>query len=325
MSVVKFDKRLKSILLKRGKVEETVLSRCLRTAEEGNLTLTQVLLEQNVISEPELLTALSEETNIPPINVFQLSPDEGLSQLLPENLASYYGVIPIAKIGSLLTLAVSNPFDILKLDDIQIVTGCDVRPVLSTDVSIKKAIPEIYDRGAKMMQDLLQNAHSPEVDEIKAEELTDMKLDDIEDTETAPVVKLVNLIVFQGIRSKASDIHIEPMEKTLRIRYRIDGGLQESISPPKKKHTVISSRIKIMSGLDSAEKRKPQDGKFQLKIEGRQVDFRVSTLPTIHGEKVVMRILDSSNLTLKLEALGFEEKALTDIREAIAVPYGMLL
>jgi type IV pilus assembly protein PilB len=325
MSVVKFDKRLKSILLKRGKVDETILNNSLRTAEEGNLSLTHVLLEQNAITEFELLTALSEETNIPPINVFKLSPDEGLSQLLPENLASYYGVIPIAKIGTLLTLAVSNPFDILKLDDIQIVTGCDVRPVLSTDVSIKKAIPEIYDRGSKMMQDLLQNAHTPELDEIKAEELKDIKLDDIEDTEQAPVVKLVNLIVFQGIRSKASDIHIEPMEKTLRIRYRIDGVLNESISPPKKMHNVISSRIKIMSGLDIAEKRKPQDGKFQLRIEGRQVDFRVSTLPTIHGEKVVMRILDSSNLTLKLEALGFEEKALVDIREAIAVPYGMLL
>jgi type IV pilus assembly protein PilB len=327
MSVVKFDKRLKSILTKREKVPDDTLKECLRKAEEGSLSLTQVLLDEKAISEPDLLTTLSEETNIPPINVFKLSHDEGLAQLLPENLANYYGVIPIAKVGNLLTLAVSNPFDILKLDDIQIVTGCDIRPVLATDVSIKKAIPEIYNRGAKMVQDLLEGMNTPEVQitETAEESLKDMKLDDIEDAEQAPVVKLVNLIIFQGIRNKASDIHIEPMEKTLRIRYRIDGVLHESISPPKKMQNVISSRIKIMSGLDIAEKRKPQDGKFQLKIEGRQVDFRVSSLPTIHGEKVVMRILDSGNLSLKLDSLGFEEKALADIRAAISVPYGMLL
>ena len=326
MSVVKFDKRLKSILLKRGKIPDTVLAECLRKAEEGNLTLTHVLLEGGVITEPELLTTLSEETNIPPIDVFKLNPDEELMQLLPENLANYYGVIPVAKVGNFITLAVSNPFDILKMDDIQIVTGCDVRPVLSTDVSIKKAVSELYNRGSKMVQDLLENMVHPEV-ELKenAENLQDMKLDNIDAEDQAPVVKLVNLIIIQGIRDKASDIHIEPQEKTLRVRYRMDGVLRESISPPKKMHNPISSRIKIMSGLDIAEKRKPQDGKFQLKIEGRQIDFRVSTLPTIHGEKVVMRILDSSNLTLKLDSLGFEDKALNDMRYAISQPYGMLL
>ncbi|MGH9363469.1 MAG: GspE/PulE family protein, partial [Thermoanaerobaculia bacterium] len=329
MSVVKFDKRLKSILFKRGKVQDEAVNECLRKAEEDGVSLTQVLLDKNAISEPDLLTALCEETNIPPINVFKVSPDEGLCQLLPENLANYYGVIPIAKIANLLTLAVSNPFDILKLDDIQIVTGCDIRPVLSTDVSIKKAIPEIYNRGAKMVEDLLQNMNTPEV-ELKegatgGEELKDFKLDDLDDADEAPVVKLVNLVIFQGIRNKASDIHIEPFEKKLQVRYRVDGVLHEAISPPKKLHNSIASRIKIMSGLDIAEKRKPQDGKFQLKVEGRQIDFRVSTLPTIHGEKVVMRILDSSSLSLKLETLGFEEKALKDIRFAISQPYGMLL
>ncbi len=329
MSVVKFDKRLKSILLKRSKVPQDVLGECVQKAEEGGQSLTQVLLEGNYISESDLLTTLSEETNIPPINVFKLNPDEELTQLLPENLANYYGVIPIAKVGNYLTLAVSNPFDILKLDDIQIVTGCDLRPVLSTDVSIKKAIPEIYNRGSKMVQDLLENMVNPELElrenKDAAESLEEMNLENLDDTDQAPVVKLVNLIIIHGIRGKASDIHIEPMEKYVRVRYRYDGVLQESIRPPKKMQNLIASRIKIMAGLDIAEKRKPQDGKFQLRIEGRQIDFRISTLPTIFGEKVVMRILDSSNLTLKLDALGFEEKALVDIREAINVPYGMLL
>jgi|ERR1041385_1271212 type IV pilus assembly protein PilB len=199
MSVVKFDKRLKSILLKRGKVPEEALGEHLRKAEETGVSLSQILLEGSVITEPELLTTLSEETNIPPIDVFKLNPDDELTQLLPENLANYYGVIPVAKVGNYITLAVSNPFDILKLDDIQIVTGCDVRPVLSTDVSIKKAIPEIYNKGSKVVQDLLENMTSPEV-ELKenrdAVETIDMaNLDEVKDADQAPVVKPVNLSI----------------------------------------------------------------------------------------------------------------------------------
>jgi type IV pilus assembly protein PilB len=152
-----------------------------------------------------------------------------------------------------------------------------------------------------------------------------MKLDNVDDADQAPVVKLVNLIIIQGIRQKASDIHIEPMDKQVRVRYRVDGVMRESISPPKKMQNSLVSRIKIIAGLDIAEKRRPQDGKFQIRVDNRKIDFRVSVLPIIFGEKVVLRILDSSNLTLNLDSLGFEEKALRDIRFAIGQPYGMLL
>ncbi|MCZ6795341.1 MAG: type IV-A pilus assembly ATPase PilB [Planctomycetota bacterium] len=325
MAIQKFDKRLKSILARRKVVGEEALGQCLTKAAEGDSSLTEVLLEEGILSEEELLTILSEETHLPPINVFKLQPDESLSELLPEHLAKYYGVVPVAKMGSTLTLAVSNPFDILQLDDIQIVTGCDVRPVLSTDVSIAKAIPEVYNKGQQMVQDLLENIDDPDV-ELK--EQTE-EVEDITDVsrggDQAPVVKLVNLIVFQGIQKKASDIHIEPLEKTVRVRYRQDGILHDALAPPKKMHNAMVSRIKIMCGLDIAEKRKPQDGKFQIRVSGRTIDFRVSTLPIIHGEKVVLRILDSSNLSLSLETLGFEEKCLKDIRHAVSQPYGMLL
>lgn len=326
MSAVKFDKRLTSILLKRKKIDQETLDDVVTRAESEGQSLTAVLIETKSVSEEDLLVTLAQETNLPPVNVTKLSPDEGVLQILPENLANYYQVIPITKIGNMLTLAVSNPFDILKLDDIQIVTGCTVRPVLSTDVSIKEAIPEIYNKGREMVQDLLENMDDPELDIKEAsssEEMDELNLGDDEDQ--APVVKLINLIIFEGIRSKASDIHIEPMEKMVRVRYRIDGRCRESITPPKKMHNSISSRIKIMSGLDIAERRRPQDGKFQLRIDGRQVDFRVSTLPTIHGEKVVLRILDSGNLALNLDSLNFEKKSLADIREAISKPYGMTL
>jgi len=325
-TVQKFDKRLKTILAKQRVLPEETLGEALSKAEESDQSLTQVLLNDKQLTEEALLTALSQETNLPPINVFKIRAEESLSQLLPENLASYYGVIPVSKVGSVITLAISNPFDILQLDDIQIVTGCDIRPVLSTDVSIRKAIPEVYNRGQQMVQDLLEKMDDPDV-EVKSQKKDEMEdLRDInEESDQAPVVKLVNLIIFQGIQSKASDIHIEPMDKVLRVRYRVDGVLRESISPPKKMQNAIASRVKIIAGLDIAEKRKPQDGKFQIKMDNRKIDFRVSILPIIHGEKVVMRILDSSNLSLNLDTLGFEEKALKDIRDAVGQPYGMLL
>jgi type IV pilus assembly protein PilB len=327
MAVVKFDKRLKSILAKQGVLPDPALGEALARAEETEQSLTQILLESGQTTEIVLLAALSQETHLPPINVFKIKSDETLANLLPENLANYYGVIPVSKVGNIITLAVSNPFDILQLDDIQIVTGCDIRPVLSTDMAIRKAIPEVYNRGQQMVQNLLENMADPDV-EVK-EAPKDSDVEDISNISTesgqAPVVKLVNVIIFQGIQHKASDIHIEPMDKQIRVRYRMDGVLRESLSPPKKMQNAIVSRIKIISGLDIAEKRKPQDGKFQIKVDNRKIDFRVSILPIIHGEKVVMRILDSSNLSLNLDTLGFEEKCLRDIREAIALPYGMLL
>lgn len=323
MAVLKFDKRLRSILKKRGLLAEDVLAEALDKAEDSDQSLTEVLLGDQRLDEETLLTALSEETGLPPINVFKVQSDEALVELLPENLAKYYGVIPIAKVGNHLTLAVANPFDILQLDDIQIVTGCNIRPVLSTDHSIKKAIPEVYNRGKQMVQDLLENMSEGDM-EVK-ETVEDDDIGDLSSSDEAPVVKLVNLIIVQGVQAKASDIHIEPMESRIRVRYRTDGKMREALTPPRSMHNSLVSRIKIISGLDIAEKRKPQDGKFQIRMEGRKIDFRVSILPLIHGEKVVLRILDSSNLSLNLDTFGFEEKSLTDIRTAIAQPYGMLL
>ena len=323
MAVLKFDKRLKSILTKRALVPDAALAEALVKADDSELSLTEVILEDELLSEDELLTVLSEETGLPPINVFKVQPDEALAALLPENLANYYGAVPVAKVGNNLTLAVSNPFDILQLDDIQIVTGCNIRPVISTDYSIKKAIPEVYNRGKQMVQDLLENMNEQDVEVKEQGESEDIS--DLTDGDAAPVVKLVNLIIVQGVQSKASDIHIEPLERSIRVRYRCDGKMREALTPPRSMHNAIVSRIKIISGLDIAEKRRPQDGKFQIRLDGRKIDFRVSVLPLIHGEKVVLRILDSGNLSLSLDILGFEERALKDIRTAIEQPYGMLL
>ncbi len=324
MAVMNLNKRLKSILLKGGVLDEECLGEALIKAEDEGQSLTEVLIEGDHLTEADVIAALSDETHLPPINVDKIQTDDKLITLLPQNLANYYGVIPVSRVANVLTLAVSNPFDILQLDDVQIVTGCEIRPVICTDYGVKKAIPEIYNRGQKAVSELLDNMVDSDV-EMKEGETEDE--DDIgaESEDAAPVVKLVNLIIVDAIRKKASDIHIEPGDRTLLVRYRIDGVLRAAMSPPKKMQSAIASRIKIIAGLDIAEKRRPQDGKFQIRLDGRKIDFRTSILPVIHGEKVVMRILDSSNLTLSLDTLGFETKALRDIRESTKKPYGMLL
>jgi type IV pilus assembly protein PilB len=324
--VAKFDKRLKNILVKRGCLSTKAAEEAIAVAEKDGKGLAQVLVEQKTLDERDLIAAVSIEMKMPPIDVTRVEIDETVLESLPQDLAKYYGVLPIAKIGDILTLAVSNPFDILKLDDIRIVTGCNIRPVVSTEMAIQAAIAKAYDKSAQKLEEIYGDIAEPEI-ELTHEgmEGDEADLEAIAD-EKSPIVKLVNLLILQAVKERASDIHIEPMEKKLRIRFRKDGVLVErQPSPPRKYQNAITSRIKIMASLDIAEKRIPQDGKFQMKVEGRPIDFRVSILPTIHGEKTVMRILDSSNLALSLDTLGFEEQALEAFKKALAAPYGMVL
>ncbi len=321
----KFNKRVRPILIRHNLVDQDTADAALKS-DSADVTLTEKLLRDKKLDEGEYLSVMARESGIPPIDVSKLEPPKEVLEVLPENLARYYGVIPVSKIGKILTLAVSNPYDIVKLDDIAMVTSCTIRPLLATDFSITRAIPTIYDRGGQMIKDLMDNMTDQEL-ELKPQELDD---DDLAagiaaDGDDAPVVKLVNLIIYQAIRDRASDIHIEPAEKYILVRYRFDGVLREVMRPPVRLINPLVSRVKIISGLDIAERRVPQDGKFQLRVEGRQIDFRVSTLPLVHGEKVVMRILDATNLALDLNTLGFEPKALEDIQHAVNVPYGMML
>jgi type IV pilus assembly protein PilB len=324
--MAKFDKRLKNILVKRGCLTVKAAEDALVSAEREGRSLSQVLVDQKLLAERDLISAVAVEMRMPPIDVHRVQIEESVLEALPQDLAKYYGVLPIAKIGDILTLAVSNPFDILKLDDIRIVTGCNIRPVVSTEMSIQSAIAKAYDKSAQKLEELYGDLADPEVELARepneAEETDDAAARD----EKSPVVKLVNLLIMNAVKERASDIHIEPMEKKLRIRLRKDGVLHEFPTAPHKKYqNAITSRIKIMASLDIAEKRIPQDGKFQMRIEGRPIDFRVSILPTLFGEKTVLRILDSSNLALSLDTLGFEPQALEAFQRALSAPYGMVL
>jgi type IV pilus assembly protein PilB len=323
--MAKFDKRLKGILTKAGLVDGKDVDVAIQEALDGKKPLSTVLVERKLVEERALIGSISREMNIPPIDLAKIEVSTEALESLPPDLAEYYGVIPVARLGNLLTVAVSNPFDVLKLDDVGLVTGCQLMPVVSTEETIKNCIDRFYRSNEQEMEDLLDDMADPELEITSNEPEEDDNFDITAESGDSPVVKLVNMIIYQAIKNRVSDIHIEAFEKKIIVRYRQDGILYEALTPPKKMQNAIVSRIKVMSDLDIAERRRPQDGKFQLRVDGRQVDFRVSILPVVHGEKVVMRILDSSNLTLDLDSLGFEEKALEDFRNAIAAPYGMIL
>jgi type IV pilus assembly protein PilB len=247
---------------------------------------------------------------------------------VPETLARQYVLIPISKTGDSLTVAMSDPLNIMALDDLKMLTGRNIEVMVSPASEIDVAIDKYYGRGTdhaeQAIYDTLEGKADGEELEVVAEEEIELgKLK--EEAQEAPIIQLANLILVNAIEAGASDIHVEPFEKELRIRYRVDGTLADVKSPPKSIHAALVSRLKIMSDLDIAEHRLPQDGRFRIRYKSREIDFRVSSLPTYHGEKVVIRILDKGQLTLDIEKLGFEEQPLAAFLEAIKQPYGLLL
>jgi len=325
----KFRQRIKKVLVKYGVLPEERAQEALALAESsGAESYTELLLEKGYVDEPGLLSAVSLETNLPPVDLDKLDFQPEALAALSVDLATYYGVLPVSKVGNILTLAVGNPFDILKLDDVRTLTNCDLRPVVVTERSVKRNIERAY-LGEKKFAEQLESAVEAglgEDIELKkpVEEVVDVS-QAVAEAGDAPVVKAVNAIVINALRSRASDIHIEPLEKKTRVRIRVDGVLREAPAPPRAMHDGVISRIKILSNLDIAERRVPQDGKFQVRYENRQIDFRVSIMPTIYGEKAMLRVLDSASLDLKIADLGLDPEAEAAFRRAINASYGWVL
>ena len=319
-----FHRKLRQILLKVGAVEEAAFDAASALAEQENRAITEILIKQGLAKPKDLLGLIARDIGLPPIDVSRVNPDPDAKEWFPEELARKFIVCPISKIGPCITVAMPDPFDVVKVDQIRLETHADIRPVVALEEMVRDAIQRCYGAGVSQMTELLEGMNDDDV-EVAATKSSETTHDITDVNEGSPAVKLVNMMVYQAIRDKASDIHIEPFEKEIRVRFRQDGMLKEVLQPPKQMATAILSRIKIMCGLDIAERRKPQDGKFQVKVEGRQIDFRVSTLPVVHGEKAVLRILDQSNLALQLDSLGFEPKCLDDYRRCIKSPYGMIL
>lgn len=303
-----------------GLISEEDLRRAREIEKEDGTLVTVSLIKLGAVSQAKLLAFLSEVYETPGVDLDDTEIDTNLARLLPPEVASKFQVVPIRRNGRLLEVAMSNPANFFAIDDIKFITGHEVRVRVATEGQIRATLDKLYD-STETMQTVLEGIE----EDVEVVEVSDDDDSGPSSTEEAPVVKFVNSLIAEAVRRGASDIHIEPFEKKLRVRFRIDGSLYEMMSPPVKMRSAITSRLKIMAELDIAERRIPQDGRIKIRLAKKTIDLRVSTLPTIFGEKIVMRILDKSNLALDLTKLGFERNALDAFIRAIEAPYGMVL
>lgn len=316
--------KILSALKESGIVDEKRLEDIAKNAKKKNEAVNiNTLLESGIVSEEDIMNILSRELDVPPIDMSRVTVDPEVMKLIPEKLARRHTVIPLSRVGNVLTLVVSDPTDVLAIDDIKTITGCDIELLLATRQGLLNTLRVYYETEEKEMSTIIEEEESDiqiigKDDGIDVSEIT-------KESETAPIVKIVGLVVNEAIRKRASDIHIEPSEKSVRIRYRVDGELHEQYNLPKANQNAILARLKIMSNLDITENRVPQDGRFRVKVDNKEIDFRVSSLPTTYGNKMVLRALDKENLSIGLESLGFLPEPLEDFKTALARPFGIIL
>jgi type IV pilus assembly protein PilB len=325
--------RLGEILIKENLITADQLKQAMEYQKKNSGRLGTCLMKLGFVRDDEITQVLSRQYGVPSINLKYYEVEPAVIKLIPQETAVRYQVVPLSRVGATLTIAMTDPTNVFAMDDIKFMTGFNVEPVVASESDINDAIQKFYgdvssgEELNKVMKDLSADDDadleiSAEEDELDAASLERA-------AEEAPIIKLVNLILTDAVKRGASDIHVEPYEKELRVRLRIDGILQNVMSPPLKLKDAITSRIKIMSKLDISEKRLPQDGRIMLKYmrdgKKKDLDFRVSTVPTLFGEKIVMRLLDKENLRLDMTKLGFEQKSLTMFERQILRPYGMVL
>ena len=316
--------RLGQMLVKANLITPEQLEEALTVQKTSGGRIGSNLAKLGYISEEKIASYLSRQYGVPPADLGNATIDPAILKLIPAEVAHKYMIIPLSRSGSNLTVAMANPSDIFAIDDVRFMTGYNIKPMVAPETSIQNALNRCYDtagRAHSLVRDFQQEEQKEggrgqgEVDLAALYQAT----------EEPPVVKLVNLILSDAVKKGVSDIHLEPYERAFRIRFRLDGALYEVMSPPPAMQAAVTSRVKIMARLDIAERRMPQDGRIKVKMGQQELDLRVSTVPTLFGEKVVMRLLDRSNLQLDMIKLGFESQALTMFEKAILAPYGMIL
>ena len=320
--------RLGQVLLQEGLLTREQLAQGLAEAKSSKLRLGYVLVKLGLIQEIEITKVLARQYRMPAVDLSSFQVDSKIVRLIPAEMAVKNVVLPLKREGRTLTVAMADPTDIGLLEDLKFITRYDLFPVIAGEYTLRGLIEKHYDVASAEQEQLTNILRDmEEMDESDVEVLADEEDDAATQAQIddAPVVKLINGLLTDAVRRGASDIHIEPFEHEIRIRYRIDGALVEIMKPPMKMKAALTSRIKILSQLNIAERRVPQDGRLKLKMGNRVIDFRVSTLPVLFGEKIVLRILDKGNLTLDLQKFGFEPKAEADLMKAILNPYGMVL
>ncbi|MCU0856798.1 MAG: GspE/PulE family protein [Pontiellaceae bacterium] len=317
---------LMEVLFDRHSVAEEALAEARAEAGKSGNPLEEVLVSMGLVPAPVMLLAKAEYLEMTPVSLDGFEADPSLLDILPKATWVQLKMLPMCKTGKLLTVAVADPFNLMGIESLKAQIDYQVFPVVADPKELLGALEGSAKQTSVGLEEILKDMEDDSELEVGRDETSADNLDDmLNSAEDAPVVRIVNSILIEALRKHASDIHIEPMEKKIRLRYRVDGILYENPSPPKSVQSAISSRIKIMANLDIAERRIPQDGRFKIKALGKEVDLRISYLPTVHGEKIVMRILDKTALAPSLDALGLEQKALDDLKYAISKPHGMLL
>jgi type IV pilus assembly protein PilB len=325
--------RLGEILIKESLITQDQLDKALEFQRSNGGKLGSCLTKMGFITDDDITGVLSRQYGVPSINLKYYEIDPNVIKLIPQDTALRYQVIPLSRVGSVLTIAMTDPTNVFAMDDIKFMTGFNVEPVVASESAIAEAIARFYGGGQSSHEEL-SNLMKDLVDEDQELELAadeqEMDASALEKAaEEAPIIKLVNLILTDSVKRGASDIHVEPYENEMRVRFRIDGVLQTVMNPPLKLRDAMTSRVKIMAKLDIAEKRLPQDGRIMIKYKAdgkkKELDFRVSSVPTLYGEKIVMRLLDKENLRLDMTKLGFEQQSLTKFERNILKPYGMVL
>ena len=311
--------RLGELLVRENLISIQQLRKAQEEQQRNGTRIGSALIKTGAIEESRLTDFLSRQYGVPAINLKDFDIDPEIIKLVPKDVAEKHLVIPVNRAGPSLIVAMSDPSNIYAVDDLKFLTGYNIEPVVASEVSVREAIEKYYAERTQSLEEI--------VGEVSEEvELTHEEVEDLEDlakqADEAPVVKLVNLVLLDAIKKHASDIHVEPYERDFRVRFRIDGVLYEVMRPPKQLKNAITSRLKIMAELDISERRLPQDGRIKIRVAGgKEMDFRVSVCPTLFGEKIVLRLLDKSNLQLDMTKLGFESDPLKWFKDAIDRPY----
>src|SRR5882724_2977120 len=327
--VKSFGERIADALVEDGLLTAKQVDDLLEQQKKEGTRLLKLVVEKAYVTELDMTVSMGRILNTPPVNLARLAILPEVTDLLPRDLAHNYKIVPVSRLEQKLFLAMADPLNVLAIDDVKRITKLEVVPMIASERSILDKLNNIDASKSGSMEDIINDAQKadddPDADklEVAKETLEEVNLDQLAaSSEEAPVIKLANLILVQAIKDRASDIHIEPFEKMVRLRYRVDGTLLDVTPPPKQMQLALASRIKIMSSLDIAERRLPQDGRMRVKVGGKDFDLRVSFLPTVHGEKCVLRVLDKGNLSASLDKLGLDADTYRRFKSAVDAPHG---
>ncbi|MEK7707098.1 MAG: ATPase, T2SS/T4P/T4SS family [Verrucomicrobiota bacterium] len=334
MAAIKtFGERIADALIEDGLLTQKQVEELMEQQKKEGTRFIKLVLEKSYVSEQDMTVSMGRVLNVPPINLARLSVPPEIADLLPREIAHNHKIVAISRLENKLFIAMADPLNVLAMDDVKRITKLEVTPFIASEKSVLDKLNNLDAAKSGSMEDIIQDAQkradgddvTDSVETVK-ETVEEVNLDQLAaSSEEAPVIKLANIILVQAIKDRASDVHIEPFEKQIRLRYRVDGVLMDATPPPKQMQLALASRFKIMSSLDIAERRLPQDGRMRVRVGGKDYDLRVSIMPTVHGEKIVLRVLDKSNLSASIDKLGLDPDTFQQFKSAVDAPHGLIL